>query len=444
MKKKIVELSKKKKILLIVITLLIVILTTAATVLAFKSNEDTYSENKTQESVIEEDKIPEVTKQNTKFEISATEPTQESVFVKVTSKLDKYNLYYYIEPIEQEKEEIENENKIQNLKKLKKEYIKYEDKIEININSNIYFKYELNGEYSLKEYLLKINNIEREEILDEALENEEATEEQLKKEKVSKISNSARYYITVNYASNVVTIYSKDAEGNYTVPVKAMVCSCGSATPKSGIYKLKSARYKWRALFGGVYGQYAVPIVGNILFHSVPYTATNNSALEYWEYDKLGTTASAGCIRLTVSDALWIFNNCGSGTQIEFSATAPSPLGKPSARKISSYPELRGYDPTDPIANNPWRSANINTPEPKPEATTPQTTTSPEPTQTINNNEGTDEDKNTEEQEKPEPTNKPEETEESGVEDKNPEGNNSEEVEDKTEQVKEETTVNEK
>lgn len=191
-------------------------------------------------------------------------------------------------------------------------------------------------------------------------ENEGATEEELKKEKVTTTSHEAPYYIIVNYASNVVTVYGKDSNNEYTVPVKAMVCSTGVATPKSGVYKLTNTRYKWRALFGGVYGQYAVKIVGNILFHSVPYLSADNSTLEYWEYDKLGTSASAGCIRLTVTDALWIFNNCGSGTQVEFSGSASNPLGKPSAKKISAYPELRGFDPTDPASNNPWRNANVN------------------------------------------------------------------------------------
>ena len=197
----------------------------------------------------------------------------------------------------------------------------------------------------------------------EVPENEGATEEELQKEKVTKTSNSntAPYYIVVNYNANVVTIYKKDKNNEYTVPVKAMVCSTGVATPKSGVYKLTNTRYKWRALFGGVYGQYAVKIVGNILFHSVPYLSTDNSTLEYWEYDKLGTSASAGCIRLTVTDAIWIYNNCGSGTQVEFSANAPTPLGKPTAKKISGYPELRGYDPTDPVANNPWKNANVST-----------------------------------------------------------------------------------
>ena len=163
------------------------------------------------------------------------------------------------------------------------------------------------------------------------------------------------YYIKVNYGANVVTIYKKDKSGKYTVPVKAMVCSTGTATPTSGTYKM-SNKYRWHQLNGGVYGQYCSRITGHILFHSVPYKTNSPDTLKYVAYDKLGTKASAGCIRLTVADAYWIYSNCASGTYVEFySSSDPGPLGKPSAQKISSNEKCRNWDPTDPLPNNPWK-----------------------------------------------------------------------------------------
>ena len=95
------------------------------------------------------------------------------------------------------------------------------------------------------------------------------------------------YHIKVNYLANVVTVYSKDIDGKYTIPYKAFTCSTGSATPTSGTYKT-DYKYRWLGLFGNVYGQYCTRIVGNILFHSVPYLEKGNEgSLEYWEYDKL-------------------------------------------------------------------------------------------------------------------------------------------------------------
>ena len=169
--------------------------------------------------------------------------------------------------------------------------------------------------------------------------------------------NTSKYYIKINNEMNVVTVYKKDKVGEYTIPIKAMICSIGEATPTSGVYKL-TIRFPWRGLQGNVYGQYAVRITGNILFHSVPYTDKRKDALEWWEYDKLGTFASLGCIRLKVEDAKWIYENCESGTPVEFYYDSdPGPLGKPTAMKISGYSdELRRWDPTDPDPENPWKT----------------------------------------------------------------------------------------
>ncbi len=356
------KVNKKTKIILLCI-ILVVILTGTVFATIFRNN----SEVANSEVVEEANKnIPNVNLDNTNFDISETELTDENVIIKISSQLENYNLYYSIDTIEETESEgqAEQENQVVQEEPKEKEiqeenYLLYQDSIEIEANANIYFKYELEGKYSDNPYVLEISNINK-EVMTEELENEGATEEELQKGKVTNINNEAKYYIIVNYVANVVTIYGKDSNNEYTIPVKAMVCSTGVATPRSGVYKLTTTRYRWRALFGGVYGQYAVKIVGNILFHSVPYLATDNGTLEYWEYDKLGTSASAGCVRLTTADALWIYNNCESGTQVEFSSNSSNPLGKPTAQKISGYENLRGYDPTDLASNNPWRNVNIS------------------------------------------------------------------------------------
>ena len=84
------------------------------------------------------------------------------------------------------------------------------------------------------------------------------------------VASSNKYYIKINNAANVVTIYEKDENGEYNNPVKAMICSTGTATPASGKYPIKY-RWTWLKLFGNVWGHYVTQINGNILFHSVPY-----------------------------------------------------------------------------------------------------------------------------------------------------------------------------
>ena len=216
----------------------------------------------------------------------------------------------------------------------------------------------LAGEFINNEDIQNLEEDANEEIIENIVEENEVVENTVTEEK-PKNTSGTRYRLEVNCEQNVVNVYERDENGEYKNCVKVMLCSVGSATPMSGTYSLKKyGGWEWKGLQGDVYGQYATQITGNILFHSVPYTKRgDNSSLEYWEYDKLGTPASLGCIRLTVKNAKWIYDNCAAGTKVYFYKDSnPGPLGKPSERKISGDSEVNGWDPTDPDSDNPWKN----------------------------------------------------------------------------------------
>ncbi len=165
---------------------------------------------------------------------------------------------------------------------------------------------------------------------------------------VSKIiGKQSSYVIKVNKKKNVVTVYAKDGDKGYIIPVKAFVCSTGYATP-TGTFRTP-AKYRWHTLMGPSYGQWDTRVVGGILFHSVFYSRNrNNMTLSVSAYNKLGTTASHGCIRLTAGDAKWIYDNCKLKTKVViYNSSSPGPLGKPKAKKLKSW---HTWDPTDPTA----------------------------------------------------------------------------------------------
>lgn len=172
--------------------------------------------------------------------------------------------------------------------------------------------------------------------------------------------NGRPYYITVNRAANVVTVYGLDGNGYYTVPVKAMICSVGkpgSVTPR-GNYSLGNRR-AWLRMVDGSWGQYATSFYGSYLFHSVCYSAANPAKLLTYEYNMLGGPASLGCVRLQTADAKWIYDNCAAGTKVRVydDAANPGPLGKPEKAVGEITPALdNGWDPTDPRTENPWRA----------------------------------------------------------------------------------------
>lgn len=171
--------------------------------------------------------------------------------------------------------------------------------------------------------------------------------------KTTDAASNYPYLIKVNKQQNCVTIYGKDSKGKYTVPVKAMICSTGSDTPL-GTYRTP-ARYRWKVLLDDVWGQYSTRITGGILFHSVWYYKQDPSTLSAVQYNKLGTMCSHGCVRLTVADAKWIYDNCPIGTTVTiYNSKNPGPLGKPVAIKL---PSNTGWDPTDVYnKNNPFNN----------------------------------------------------------------------------------------
>lgn len=161
------------------------------------------------------------------------------------------------------------------------------------------------------------------------------------------------YRIMVNRLANCITIYMLDENNQYTVPYKAMICSTGGEKTPMGTFKI-SSKYDFKALFYKSFGQYCSRIYGSILFHSSGNNSLNKNDLNAADFNQLGEGVSHGCIRLTVEDAKWIYDNCPSGTEVVvYEDENPGPLGKPEVIKV---PLDTVWDPTDPDENNPWHN----------------------------------------------------------------------------------------
>ena len=168
--------------------------------------------------------------------------------------------------------------------------------------------------------------------------------------------HNAKYFVVVYKGSQSVVVYGKDDNGDYTKSVKTFTCSTGkkSSPTRTGKYRIR-AKYRWRWLVGDVYGQYNSSISSDYLFHSVPYYERDASTLENGEYDKLGTPASKGCIRMCVRDCKWIYDNCAIGTDVRIiNDSGPDGPGVPKRRSGQSY---SGWDPSDKwTEGNPYFS----------------------------------------------------------------------------------------
>lgn len=165
------------------------------------------------------------------------------------------------------------------------------------------------------------------------------------------------YKIMVNRAANCVTVYEKDADGEFSIPVKVFLCSCGKEGHETPLGTFKTSNYyQWRLMVDGSYGHYAVRFYKGIMFHSIPYYTKNAGNMEWEQFNLLGEAASLGCVRLTCADAKWIYDNCGVDTEVVVydDAENPGPLGKPAELKLTEENPMKKWDPTDPNGENPW------------------------------------------------------------------------------------------
>lgn len=104
---------------------------------------------------------------------------------------------------------------------------------------------------------------------------------------------------------------------SYKDLVKKFKCSTGKdSTPTpTGTYQAGGrAGGEWYYFKDfNCYAKWATRIVGGILFHSVTY---NSHKRPSGSVSSLGRKASHGCIRLSVENAKWIYDNCPRGTTV--------------------------------------------------------------------------------------------------------------------------------
>ncbi|MCI8814020.1 MAG: L,D-transpeptidase family protein [Lachnospiraceae bacterium] len=162
---------------------------------------------------------------------------------------------------------------------------------------------------------------------------------------------SGPYTLRVDRRRNQITVYARDTDGQYNIPVVAMPCSVGlPATPTpTGTFRGSRAG-RWQLLMGPTWGQYATLVSepNGIFIHSVSGAVANPYSLPANEWNKLGReAASHGCIRVAVIDAKWIYDNCNGATIEVRDYDYAGPFDHKAYRQITA---AYNWDPTDPAA----------------------------------------------------------------------------------------------
>jgi len=122
------------------------------------------------------------------------------------------------------------------------------------------------------------------------------------------------YLVEVDLTNCVVTVYAPD--GSVALQALCTVGKKDSPTP-AGEFTMGGQRERF-GLFNkyDCYAQYWSQIEGDIFFHSVLYDEPDGDTLIKGTYRNLGKATSHGCVRLTVPDAKWIYENVGVGSRV--------------------------------------------------------------------------------------------------------------------------------
>jgi len=117
------------------------------------------------------------------------------------------------------------------------------------------------------------------------------------------------FRIEVDLTKQKVFVYYKDEL------IREMICSGGAdeSTPLGEFETSQKIEYDWVSRFNvGAY--YWIRFYGNYLFHSVPFDKNGEMIIE--EYEKLGSPASHGCIRLKLDEAKWLYEKLPLGVKV--------------------------------------------------------------------------------------------------------------------------------
>ena len=127
--------------------------------------------------------------------------------------------------------------------------------------------------------------------------------------KAQSYSSNTNWLILVDTSRCLTSIYT-GSRGNWSLN-RRYVCSTGKAgTPTVlGEYQVYGKGYS----FGHGYTcYYYTQFYGDYLFHSSPYYVNSNQVMD----STMGVPSSAGCVRLEIQNAKWIYDNIPYGTKV--------------------------------------------------------------------------------------------------------------------------------
>jgi len=123
------------------------------------------------------------------------------------------------------------------------------------------------------------------------------------------------YRLNISLEDQRVYVYKLGDDKQYSL-VNTFLCSTGLYGPTpAGVFTTTGPARRWHYFKEfDIWAQYAYSIEGDYLFHSVLFKKRGGSPTSsVWA---LGHKASHGCVRLSVKNAKWVYQNCKRGTVV--------------------------------------------------------------------------------------------------------------------------------
>ena len=123
-------------------------------------------------------------------------------------------------------------------------------------------------------------------------------------------SSSTKWLILVDTSKNKVAVFN-GSKGNWTLK-KYWDCTSGASSSPTvtGTFKVQA---KGMSFGSGYTCWYYTQFYGNYLFHSVLYNQGSKTSIQD---GRLGINASHGCVRLSINNAKWIYDNIPRNTKV--------------------------------------------------------------------------------------------------------------------------------
>lgn len=157
------------------------------------------------------------------------------------------------------------------------------------------------------------------------------------------------YYIYYEKGRHVMTIYTADDKGYYTVPVRTISAASGSTPAKTpvGMFKL-GAKMRWKVFGANCHAQYGIEYSSGVFLHGPCYSEQRENSIISYYYNSIGDSSTGGCLRMQTGNIYWVYKNCDTGTKLEIVDGSPRGL---DCERPAEIPESACYDPTDPALN---------------------------------------------------------------------------------------------